>query len=67
MYLQGYLISRPVAEPLVLGVNDLMPRVMHDLMLATPPSASQAPRSATQASEQHPEEPAEFTERAATR
>jgi diguanylate cyclase (GGDEF)-like protein len=67
MFLQGYLISRPVAEPLVLGVNDLMPRVMHDLMLATPPLTSQAPRSATQASEQHPEEPAEFTERAATR
>jgi EAL domain-containing protein (putative c-di-GMP-specific phosphodiesterase class I) len=67
MYLQGYLISRPVAEPLVLGVNDLMPRVMHDLMLAAPPSASKASRSATQTSEQHPEEPAEFTERVATR
>jgi EAL domain-containing protein (putative c-di-GMP-specific phosphodiesterase class I) len=67
MYLQGYLISRPVTETEVLGVNDLMPRVMHDLMLAAPTSPCKPPRSTTQASEQPPEERAEFTERAATR
>jgi diguanylate cyclase (GGDEF)-like protein len=36
MYLQGYLLSRPVAENEVLGVNQRMPQVMHDLMLARP-------------------------------
>jgi diguanylate cyclase (GGDEF)-like protein len=40
MYLQGYLLSRPVAETEVLGVNERMPQVMHDLILARPSAAS---------------------------
>ena len=43
MYLQGYLLSRPVAESEVLGVNQRMPQVMHDLMLARP-SAESSPK-----------------------
>jgi diguanylate cyclase (GGDEF)-like protein len=67
MYLQGYLISRPVAEGQVLGVNDLMPQAMHDLMLSAPGSPARGPRLAAQPSDQEPEERAEFTESAATR
>ena len=45
MYLQGYLLSRPVAETEVLRVNQRMPQVMHDLML-TRPSAESSPKAA---------------------
>lgn len=44
LYLQGYLLSRPVAEAEVLGVNQRMPQVMHDLMLARP-SAESSPKA----------------------
>ena len=44
MYLQGYLLSRPVAETEVLEVNQRMPQVMHDLMLARP-SAESSPKA----------------------
>lgn len=44
MYLQGYLLSRPVAEAEVLGVNQRMPQVMHDLMLARP-NAESSPKA----------------------
>jgi diguanylate cyclase (GGDEF)-like protein len=44
LYLQGYLLSRPVAEAEVLGVNERMPQVMHDLMLARP-SAESSPKA----------------------
>jgi diguanylate cyclase (GGDEF)-like protein len=44
LYLQGYLLSRPVAEVEVLGVNQRMPQVMHDLMLARP-SAESSPKA----------------------
>jgi EAL domain-containing protein (putative c-di-GMP-specific phosphodiesterase class I) len=67
MYLQGYLISRPVSEAEVLGVNERMPQVMHDLMLSAPSSPARGPRSATQPSDQDPEERLQFTESAATR
>jgi diguanylate cyclase (GGDEF)-like protein len=67
MYLQGYLISRPVTEAEVLGVNERMPQVMHDLMLSAPSSPARGPRSATQPSDQDPEERLQFTESAATR
>jgi diguanylate cyclase (GGDEF)-like protein len=46
MHLQGYLLSRPVAESEVLGVNQRMPQLMHDLLLARPgaESSPKAPR-----------------------
>jgi diguanylate cyclase (GGDEF)-like protein len=50
MYLQGYLISRPVAEAEVLTVNSLMPRIMHDLMLSVPSRPLEGSRPAAQAS-----------------
>ncbi|HTB28906.1 MAG TPA: EAL domain-containing protein, partial [Steroidobacteraceae bacterium] len=40
LYLQGYLLSRPVAEAEVLEANQRMPQVMHDLMLARPTAES---------------------------
>jgi diguanylate cyclase (GGDEF)-like protein len=52
MYLQGYLISRPVAEAEVLTVNSLMPRIMHDLMLSVPSLPLEGSRPAAQASGQ---------------
>jgi diguanylate cyclase (GGDEF)-like protein len=45
LYLQGYLLSRPVAEAEVLGINQRMPQVMHNLMLARP-SAESSPKAA---------------------
>lgn len=44
VYVQGYLFSRPVAEDEVFGVNQRMPQVMHDLMLARP-SAESSPKA----------------------
>ncbi len=40
MYLQGYLISRPVAQGEVLSTNRNIPQIMHDLLLSIPVSSS---------------------------
>jgi diguanylate cyclase (GGDEF)-like protein len=42
LYLQGYLISPPVAEALVPQLIDTMPQAMHDLLLSIP---SPSPRA----------------------
>jgi diguanylate cyclase (GGDEF)-like protein len=67
MYLQGYLISRPVAEAEVLRVNGLMSRIMHDLMLSTPGSRSEGRNSPAPALPQLPADSEGFTESATTR
>jgi len=36
MYLQGYLISRPVAADEILRVRSLIPQIMDDLLLSIP-------------------------------
>jgi diguanylate cyclase (GGDEF)-like protein len=40
MYLQGYLLSRPVAADEVLRVKSMMPQIMHDLLLSAPAAHS---------------------------
>ncbi|HEY2592116.1 MAG TPA: EAL domain-containing protein, partial [Steroidobacteraceae bacterium] len=42
LYLQGYLLSRPVASAEVLGVNRLMPQVVRNLLRSIPVSGSRA-------------------------
>ena len=42
MYLQGYLISRPVAQGEVLSTNRNIPQIMHDLLLSIPVSSSKS-------------------------
>ena len=50
MYLQGYLISRPVAEADVALIVRTMPQTMHDLLLSIPASSFRpaAPRRAVE-------------------
>jgi diguanylate cyclase (GGDEF)-like protein len=67
MYLQGYLISRPVAEAEVLRVNGLMPQIMHDLMLSVPGFPSEGQGLPAQALPQRPADSEGFTESAAKR
>jgi diguanylate cyclase (GGDEF)-like protein len=47
LYLQGYLISPPVAEAEVPRVIGTMPQAMHDLLLSMPAPRSEGPRAAT--------------------
>ena len=60
LYLQGYLISPPVAEAEVPQVITTMPQVMHDLLLSIPalcaaaPTRSRCPRSAFEISHAAP-------------
>ena len=42
MYLQGFLISRPVAEAEVARMVRTMPQTMHDLLLSIPASPSRS-------------------------
>ncbi len=42
MYLQGYLLSRPVASAEVLGVNRLMPQIVRSLLRSIPMAGSSA-------------------------
>ncbi len=42
LYLQGYLLSRPVASAEVLGVNRLMPQVVRNLLRSIPVNGSRA-------------------------
>jgi sensor c-di-GMP phosphodiesterase-like protein len=42
LYLQGYLLSRPVASAEVLDVNRLMPQVVRNLLRSIPVSGSRA-------------------------
>jgi EAL domain-containing protein (putative c-di-GMP-specific phosphodiesterase class I) len=42
LYLQGYLLSRPVASAEVLGINRLMPQVARNLLRSIPVSGSRA-------------------------
>jgi diguanylate cyclase (GGDEF)-like protein len=42
LYLQGYLLSRPVAAAEVLGVNRLMPQIVRNLLRSIPVSGSRA-------------------------
>jgi diguanylate cyclase (GGDEF)-like protein len=42
LYLQGYLLSRPVASAEVLGVNRLMPQSVRNLLRSIPVSGSRA-------------------------
>jgi diguanylate cyclase (GGDEF)-like protein len=42
LYLQGYLLSRPVASAEVLGVSRLMPQVVRNLLRSIPVSGSRA-------------------------
>jgi diguanylate cyclase (GGDEF)-like protein len=67
MYLQGYLISRPVAEAEVLRVNALMPQIMHDLMLSVPGFPAEVRGLPAQALPQRPADSEGFTESAAKR
>ena len=42
LYLQGYLLSRPVGAAEVLGVNRLMPQIVRNLLRSIPVSRSRA-------------------------